>query len=252
MTALITGASSGIGSDIARRLDRMGIGTILSARSTERLEKLSGELKNVVAVIPADLSKPSECVRLYKEASAMGVDILVNNAGFGVYGGFLSTPLKAEMELVNVNIKAVHILTKLFLRDFVKRDGGYILNVSSSAAFMPGPLFSSYYASKNYVQRLSEAIYEELRRVGSKVYIGTLCPGPVDTRFNKTAGISGFNGIRSMSSRQVADIAVREMFNRRFLIVPSLSMRLLIPLSRLAPLRLLLGVVYLLQNGKQG
>lgn len=250
MTALITGASSGIGSDIARRLDRMGIATVLSGRSTERLEKLRSELKNVAAVIPADLSNPNECVRLYKEASKYDVDILINNAGYGVYGGFLKTSFKAEMEMLNVNIKAVHILTKLFLRDFVKRDGGYILNVSSSAAFMAGPLFSSYYASKNYVQRMSEAISEELRRIGSHVYIGTLCPGPVDTEFNKTAGISASNGIRSMTSEAVADCAVRGMFARKFLILPDNSMQILLFLRRFAPDWLLLKLVYHLQNGK--
>ncbi len=234
MTALITGASSGIGKDIARVLAKKGIRLIISGRNTEKLEALRDELgARRVKIIAADISKREECIRLYKEASAYGVDILVNNAGFGLFGRFTVTDLDRELEMIDVNISAVHILTKLFLRDFSARDKGYILNVASAAGFMPGPLMATYYATKNYVVRLTAAIREELRDQGSHVYIGSFCPGPVDTDFNRTAGVSF--PLRGVSSGYAAEYAVEGMFARKAQITPTIKMKAAIIASRPVP-----------------
>ena len=134
--------------------------------------------------------------------------MLVNSAGYGIFGEFDKTDLDDEIDMINVNVTALHILTKLFLRDFKKRDKGYILNVASVAGFMTGPLLSSYYASKNYVVRLSLAIYEELRRSHSNVKITVLCPGPVDTNFNSRAGVNF--SVKPVNADYVAEYALKK------------------------------------------
>ena len=188
MKALITGASSGIGREIARYLASMGYDLIVVARSADKLNELKNELSSVdVRVISLDLSREQDAIDLYEHVRDEKVDFLVNNAGFGAFGSILDVPLEKELELIHTNVCAVHILTKLFLRDMAKRDSGIILNVGSAAGFLAGPKLSSYYASKNYVVRLTEAIYEELRREGSRVKISVLCPGPVQTNFDNVA-----------------------------------------------------------------
>lgn len=162
MKALVTGASSGIGREIAILLDGMGYDIIAVARREDRLSKLKSILKNNTEIRTADLSKKEECEKLF--ADFPDIDVLINNAGFGVFGEFGKTELEDELEMISVNIAALHILTKLYLNSFRKKNRGYILNVASSAAFFPGPLFSSYYASKAYVYRLSRAIRYELKK----------------------------------------------------------------------------------------
>lgn len=249
MTALVTGASSGIGRDIARKLGSMGVRLIITGRDKESLEALRQELgARRVKVIAADISRRDECLRLYREASAYGVDILVNNAGFGLYGKFCVTELDRELDMIDVNIGAVHILTKLFLRDFSARDKGYILNVASIAGFMPGPLMATYYATKNYVLRLTEAVREELRCQRSGVYIGAFCPGPVDTHFNSTAGVKF--ALRGISSEYAAECAVRGMFARKALILPTSSVKAAVIASRFIPDMLLAAIARLFQSRK--
>lgn len=249
MTALVTGASSGIGRDIARRLGKMGVRLIITGRDESKLEAIRQEIgANRVKVITADISRREECFRLYREASAYGVDILVNNAGFGLYGKFSVTELDRELEMINVNISAVHILTKLFLKDFSARDKGYILNVASIAGFMPGPLMATYYASKNYVVRLTEAIREELRCQRSSVYIGAFCPGPVDTNFNSTAGVKF--ALRGISSEYAAKCAVEGMFERKMLIFPTASVRAAVAASRFLPDAVVAAAARLVQSKK--
>lgn len=249
MTALVTGASSGIGRDIARRLGKMGIRLIITGRDESKLEAIRQEIgANRVKVITADISRREECFRLYREASAYGVDILVNNAGFGLYGKFSVTELDRELEMIDVNIGAVHILTKLFLKDFSARDKGYILNVASIAGFMPGPLMAAYYASKNYVVRLTEAIREELRCQRSGVYIGAFCPGPVDTNFNNTAGVKF--ALRGISSEYAAKCAVDGMFERKTLIFPTASVRAAVIASRFLPAAVVAAAARLVQSKK--
>lgn len=249
MTALVTGASSGIGRDIARKLGSMGVRLIITGRDRKSLEALRQEIgARRVKVITADISRRDECLRLYREASAYGVDILVNNAGFGLYGKFSVTELDRELDMIDVNVGAVHILTKLFLRDFSARDKGYILNVASIAGFMPGPLMATYYATKNYVVRLTEAVREELRCQRSGVYIGAFCPGPVDTHFNSTAGVKF--ALRGISSKYAAECAVRGMFARKALILPTPSVKAAVIASRFIPDMLLAAVTRLFQSRK--
>lgn len=249
MTALVTGASSGIGRDIARKLGSMGVRLIITGRNSDSLEALRQEIgARRVKVITADISRRDECLRLYREASVYGVDILVNNAGFGLYGKFSVTELDRELDMIDVNIGAVHILTKLFLRDFSARDKGYILNVASIAGFMPGPLMATYYATKNYVVRLTEAVREELRCQRSGVYIGAFCPGPVDTNFNRTAGVKF--ALRGISSEYAAECAVRGMFSRKALILPTPSVKAAVIASRFIPEMLLAAITRLFQSRK--
>ena len=219
MKALITGASSGIGRDMARYLAQKGWELVLVARREDRLSELKQELGSVsVRTLALDIGKSEDCFRLYELTKDDKIDMLINNAGFGLAGEFADTDLDTELNMIDVNIRAVHILTKLYLRDFVSRDSGFILNVASSAGFMAGPLLSAYYATKNYVLRLTEAIYEELRRKGSRVHICALCPGPVNTEFNRVAKVRfAVNGI---SSEECARAAVDGALNRKLIILP--------------------------------
>ena len=248
MKALITGASSGIGRDMARILHKMGVELFLTARRSELLTQLKQELDGKPEVIAMDLSDSQSCEELYQRLRGEKIDILINNAGFGVFGEFLDTSLEREVEMIDVNIKAVHTLTKLFLKDFEKRDSGYILNVASAAAFLPGPLMASYYAGKAYVQRLSLAIYEELRKRGSHVCVSVLCPGPVDTEFNQVAGVKF--GISALSSYKVAECAIKGLFKKKPVIVPGVKVRLGVFFQRFVPQKLLLKISYWIQNSK--
>ena len=182
MKALITGASSGIGRDIARELNQRGYDLVLVARDLKKLDEVKAELKTNVETVSMDISNPENCKQLHENYK--NIDILVNNAGFGDCGYFDKTNLDKELQMINTNIVAYHVLTKLYLKDMKEKNNGKILNVASIAGFMPGPLMATYYSTKAYVVRLSEAIREELRREKSKVQISILCPGPVDTNFN--------------------------------------------------------------------
>ena len=175
---LITGASSGIGESLARGLASRGYDLILVARSEDKLRLLKEELKCKVKIEVMDLSVEENLYKLHEKYSGK-VNFLINNAGFGAFGEFASTNLDNELNMIDLNIRSVHILTKLFLEDFIKQDYGRILNVASIAAFEPGPLMATYYATKSYVYNLTMAIYEELRRKNSNVKVSVLCPGPI-------------------------------------------------------------------------
>ena len=151
--------------------------------------------------------------------------------------------------MIDVNIKAVHILTKLFLRDFTERNSGYILNTASVAGFMPGPLLATYYATKNYVVQLTKAIYEELRSTGSRVVISALCPGPVNTEFNAVAGVKAF-GMPAESEAYVADYAIERLLCGDLLIIPGMTTKAAAAGSRFAPTKLLLRTVRTIQEQK--
>lgn len=248
MKALITGASSGIGRDMARVLSDKGCDLILVARNLENMEKLKSELKTSVEIISMDLSNEDNCKKLYEQVKNENIDILINNAGFGDVGAFRKTDLKKELSMIDLNIKAVHILTKLFLNDFIKRNSGYILNVSSSSAFQPGPLMATYYSTKCYVYHLTLAIYEELRRIKSDVKVSCLCPGPVDTNFNNVANCE-FK-IKSLSSEYVANYAIDKMFNNKLLIIPGIKMKLVYIFGRFIPCKLKLKITYNIQHRK--
>lgn len=249
MKALITGATSGIGKAIAQELSRKGWSLILTGRSEVALEELKETLPVPVETIALDLAENQAPFTLYEFCKGKHVDLLVNNAGFGVYGAFTDTALQDELELIQVNIRTLHILTKLFLRDFKKRNSGRILNVASSAGFLTGPLFSSYYASKNYVVRLSLAIAEELRREKSRVTISILCPGPVNTGFNDRAGVQ-FR-IKALTPEAVAKEAVFGAITGKLLIIPGLMMRVGIVASHLVPEQILSRILYHVQAAKK-
>lgn len=249
MKALITGASSGIGREMAIYLSELGHDLILVARDKEQLEALQNQLKTKVKIIVMDLSVEQKVKELYVLCKNDNVDILINNAGFGDCGPFLQTDLTKELNMIDVNIKAVHILTKLFLKDMQKRNMGYILNVASAAAFQPGPLMATYYSTKAYVLHLTEAIYEELRREKSKVSISCLCPGPVDTNFDQVANVQF--SLPGLSAKYVARYAIIQMFNRKMLIVPGGKMKMTKFLGRLFSEKRLLKLTYRIQRQKQ-
>lgn len=254
MIALITGASSGIGREMAKNLATRGVNLILVARRTERLIELKEEIKFncpdvKVKTITADLSKQQQCFDLYDRVKDYRIDFLFNNAGFGLYGAFTETDLNEELAMIDVNIKAVHILTKLFLRDFTERNSGYILNTASVAGFMPGPLLATYYATKNYVVQLTKAIYEELRSTGSRVVISALCPGPVNTEFNAVAGVKSF-GMPAENEAYVADYAIERLLCGDLLIIPGMTTKAAAAGSRFAPTKLLLRTVRTIQEQK--
>lgn len=249
MKALITGASSGIGADMARILSDRGYDLILVARDKKKMEILKKELNTNVKIISLDLASTFNCMKLYNKVKKEDIDILINNAGFGMFGEFVNSSLEKETDMIDINIKAVHSLTKVFLQDFKKKNKGYILNVASSAAFCPGPLMATYYATKAYVLHLTEAVYEELRHDKSKVYIGCLCPGPVNTNFNNVANVSF--SVKALESYDVANYAIKNMFKRKLIIIPGFLMKMNYVFNRFLPIKLLLKIVYKIQRSKR-
>ena len=254
MIALVTGASSGIGRDMARYLNSLGYDLIITARDKVKLEDLKQglEKKNnyFVDIIVKDLSKTEECKDLYKEIKEkyQNIDILINNAGFGLCGEFVETDLDFELSMIDTNIKAVHILTKLFLKDMVKKDSGRILNVASVASFMPGPLMATYYSSKNYVLRLSQAIKEELNKRRSNVKISVLCPGPVDTNFNNVANVKF--AMKGLSSEYVAKYAINKMLKNKTIIKVGWKIKVVRFFSKIFPDSLSAKACYNIQKRK--
>ncbi len=249
MKALITGASSGIGREMAKYLAKLGYDLILVARDREKLEQLQRELPVKVKVIVVDLAIEQKVKELYVLVRPEEIDLLVNNAGFGVFGNFVETETARELSLINVNIKAVHMLTKFFLKDMVKRNKGHILNVASTAAFYPGPLMATYYASKSYVYRLSLGIQEELRRKKSKVKISVLCPGPVDTNFNQTAGVTF--ALKSLESSYVAKYAIDQTLKGKEVIIPGFKMKCAKFLGHFLSDKMLAKIAYRIQRKKR-
>lgn len=249
MKALVTGASSGIGRDIVHVLSGMGYDIIAVARDQKKLNELKNELGSKVEIIAIDLENPEACKELYETVKDKGIDVLVNNAGFGEFGEFTTTNLDKELSMINTNITAVHILTKLFLQDMVKNNDGYILNVASIAGFMPGPLMATYYSTKSYIVRLSQSIYTELKKNRSNVNISVLCPGPVATNFNKVAGVK-FN-LKSMSSEYVAKYAINKMFKKKLIILPGIKIKIARTLAKISPEKLVARVCYHMQEKKK-
>lgn len=252
MKALITGASSGLGREFAYYLAELGYDLIVCARRTDELNKLREEIKNVnVRVITIDLSREHDARDLYEHIHEdEQIDVLINNAGFGVYGKFKDVPLERELSLIHTNISSVHILTKLFLQDMLERDSGLILNVGSMAGFSAGPTFSSYYASKNYVVRLTEGIYEELKRDGSNVKISVLCPGPVDTGFNDVANVKF--SVKGLNPRDVARYAFDKARAGKMVIIPGFQMKSVKFFEHFVGEKLLTKISYNVQSKKDG
>ena len=246
MKALITGASSGIGRDIAINLSKKGYDLILVARDLEKLNEVKSKLHTNVEVVSMDVSNAENCKELHEKYQ--NIDILVNNAGFGDCGYFTKTSLDKELKMIDTNIVAYHVLTKLYLQDMKQRNSGKILNVASIAGFMPGPLMATYYSTKAYVVRLSEAIREELRREKSNVQISILCPGPVNTNFNKVADVQF--ALKGLSSEYVAKYAVDKLFKGKFYIVPGWKIKLARFGAKIAPNNLVAKICYNMQRRK--
>ena len=249
MKALITGASSGIGKDLEKNLGKKGYELVLIARDENKLNKVKEELernKIKVEIIAMDLSDAKNCKKLHEQVK--NVNILINNAGFGDCGDFTKTNLDKEIKMIQTNITAYHILTKLYLIDMINEGSGKILNVASIAGFIPGPLMSTYYATKSYVVRLSEGIREELKKEKSKVQISILCPGPVKTNFNNVANVK-FN-LKQANSEDVANYAIKKLEQGKFYIMPGLGVKLAKFGVRLLPISLISKITYMLQKRK--
>lgn len=232
--AVVTGASAGLGVEFAKCLSRKGYKLILIARREERLKKLAARLKTECQIIPADLMKESECYRVWETIKDREIEIFVNNAGFGDCGCFVESDLDKELNMVQLNVKAVHIFSKLALRKMQEKNKGYILNVASCAGLMPGgPYMATYYATKAYVTSLTCGIAEELKESGSNVYVGCLCPGPVDTEFNKVANVRF--SLSEIRPDYCVKYALRQMVKRKVVIVPTLKMQVAMTMGRLLP-----------------
>ena len=271
MKALITGASSGIGKDMAKILNQKGYNLVLVARDIEKLEQTKKELEksvqneptiennkiekayknskkatNKIEIIQMDLSEEQNCIELANKVK--DIDILINNAGFGDCGRFSETDLNKDISMIKTNVIAYHILTKLYLKEMKKKNSGKILNVASIAGFMPGPLMATYYATKNYIVRLSEAIREELKKEKSKVQISILCPGPVETNFNKVANVKF--SLREDNSMQVAKYAIKKLEKGKFYIVPGIDVKLARFGAKIVPSNFVAKITYKVQKRK--
>ena len=250
MKALITGASSGIGLEIAKYLAKKKYELILVARSKEKLESLQQQLPTKTTIIATDLSNEQKVKELYIVTRKEDIDIVVNNAGFGICDDYENITLSKEIEMINTNVKAVQILTKSFLRDMIKKDSGYILNVASIAGLQPGgPLMSSYYASKSYVCSLTSGINYELNKRKSKVQVSCLCPGPVNTNFNNVAGVKF--SLKGIDAKYVAKYAIDKMLEGKRIIIPGTKMKIVAFFKKFLPDSLILNVAYKVQKKKQ-
>ena len=256
MISLITGASSGIGKDMAFEFADRGYDLILVARSFDRLKEVKNEIiekydKCNVLIMKCDVSNVESVKNLYNDIQKKfgNIDVLVNNAGFGDCGKFYETDLEKDISMINTNILGLHVLTKLFLQDMVKVNKGYILNIASIAGFMPGPLMATYYSTKAYVVRLTRAIAKELKVVNSKVRIAAFCPGPVNTEFNKNANV--IFSLKGQSSSDVAKIGVNGLFkSNKVVYFSSILIRIVACLAKIMPESFMANQAYRTQKRK--
>lgn len=248
--AVVTGASSGIGADLAKELSKKGYGLVLVARREDRLQSLAHNLKTETVVFAADLSKRSECERLGEFLKSFDVEVFVNNAGFGDCSAFVEGDVEKELQMINVNVVALHLLSKIAVQQMAK-NGGYLLNVGSCAGLMAaGPYMATYYATKAYVVSFSQGIAEELHEAKSRVSVSVLCPGPVDTEFNQVANVEF--SLRGISSGYCARYALRKMFEGKTIIVPGLIMKIGMVAGKLLPRKLYAKIAGHQQKKKLG
>jgi short-subunit dehydrogenase len=251
-TALITGASSGIGRELAELCARDGYDLVLVARREDRLrglqEKWTAQYAVNVRSLPMDLSDDAAPQRLFDELAGTPIDILINNAGFATYGPFAETDVASQVEMVRVNVQAVTHLTRLFLPPMVRRGEGRIMFLASMAAFVPGPLMAVYYSTKAYVLSFSEALSEELR--GTGVIVTAFCPGPTATEFQARARLerSGLLRIARMEVGPIAKAGYRAMMKGETVAVPGILNKVVTVLIRIAPRSLIRWVVHKLQS----
>jgi short-subunit dehydrogenase len=242
--AIITGASTGIGRELADLAAQDGYEVVLVARSESLLQNVAADLrykwKKNVTVIAKDLAHPDAPREVFNTVSAAGmqIEVLVNNAGFGLLGKFWELDEREQIDMVQLNVTALTGLSRLFLPQMIERRRGMIMNVASTAAFQPGPLMSVYYATKAYVVSFSEAIHNEARDYG--VTVTCLCPGPTKTEFDKRAGSSNaklFSSGHVMTARQVAEIGWSAMKRGKPLVITGILNALTAFLTRFAPIQ---------------
>jgi len=259
LTALITGASGGIGRDLAELFARDGCDLLLVARSADALDALGAELSRTHGVrstaIPADLSDPDAPAAVFRAVRDHGieVDVLVNNAGRGLYGRFAETDLDTELRMIQLNVVALTQLTKLFLPAMLARRSGRILNVASTAAFQPGPMMAVYYATKAYVLSFSEALAEEL--AGTGITVTTLAPGSTRTGFQARARMDEsrlFRGPTVLDSATVARAGYEGMLRGERLVIPGIFNKALVQALRVSPRRLVTKVAKRLNDRPGG
>ena len=247
-SALTTGASGGIGLELARIFAREGFELVLVARNRERLEQIAAELKPAsVRVIAVDLTAANAPQEIQREIPA--VDVLVNNAGYGVYGKFAETSFDDDLGLMQLNMTALVVLTRLYLPGMIAARNGKVLNVASTAAFQPGPLMSLYYASKAFVLSFSEAIANELE--GTGVTVTALCPGPTATGFQERAHVEKsrlFQYVKVMDARTVAEIGYRGLMAGKTLVIPGLMNKLLAQSVRVSPRKMVTKIARMVQE----
>lgn len=257
-TALVTGASSGIGADLARELARDGYDLVLAARRAGPMQRLAAEFQINTEIISSDLSKPGAAAALANEMQArhLTIDVLINNAGLGATGRFDRSDPARISEMVQVNVTALTELTRLLLPGMIERGRGKILLVASTAAFQPGPLMAVYYATKAYVLSFGEAIAYELR--GTGVTVTTLCPGPTATNFadaahNDRTVLFQSSLVKKMSSAEVARIGYRALKAGRRVAIAGASNRLAAVGAKLSPHTLVLPLAnYLNSDSAEG
>ncbi|MCR4611691.1 MAG: SDR family NAD(P)-dependent oxidoreductase [Lachnospiraceae bacterium] len=258
MYAIITGASSGIGKELARcLLSRLDL--ILVARNEDKLKELTKEYNRLslrhryhhkVTYYVCDVSDTSECEKLYEKYKDYDVQILINNAGSGVFGEFADNDYKKELNSLTTNVIGPYVLTKLFLGEMLAKNRGYIMNVASSAGYMPGsPDMAVYYASKAFVLNMTRAIVKEESVKDSNVYISALCPGPVATGFNENAGIH--TQAKGMKARKLAKYAIKKMYDGYEIILPGFVVKATYAARKVIPDELLLTIAGKWQEKKK-
>jgi len=249
MNALVTGASSGIGKEIARVLAKRGFNLVLIARSVDKLQTVSEEIKNTYGVncyiVNADLSISGAAEDIFNRVKSLGVhiDVLVNNAGFGKFGDFYKFDLDTYKRMIRLNVLTLTELTYLFGKEMIKNKKGWILNVSSTAAFQPIPNFAVYAATKAYVKSFSNALYYQMKNNG--IIVSALCPGPTRTNFGKTAETVGthmFNPAGLMDPEKVAEIAIDGLFKGKACIIPGFFNNVLAFFAKILPLSIVMSI----------
>lgn len=249
--AVITGASSGLGVEFAKQFAKRGYKLILTARREDRLQELAKKVKTECKIVTADLSKGEECFRFFEAVKDMPIEVFVNNAGFGDCNHFLKGDLNKELDMIDVNIKAMHILMKLFLQKLQSDGGGYVLNVASCAGLLPGgPYMATYYATKAYVASLTQAVAQELKENASPVYLGALCPGPVNTEFYDVADV--VFTLKGISAKRCVRYAVDKMFKKKTVIIPTVLIKLLTTFGPIMPRKLCVALTAGQQRRKLG
>ncbi len=229
MLAVITGASSGLGKEFAVQLDSAGYDTVLVARREDKLLETKKLLKNKCEIFVCDLSDRKNCFEVFNKYP--DADVLINNAGFGSFGEIAESDIDRDLKMIDTNVTAQYVLMKLYLEKFKERKSGYILNTASAAAFMAGPYFGLYYASKSFVMRISQAASREAKEYG--VGVSALCPGSVATEFNSVAKTT-FSS-KPLTAEKVVAYSLKQMFKKKPLIIPSAKIKAAFVMSKLMP-----------------